>query len=292
MRLITLAMLAGFSGRAHTGVRRGVERGQRLHRSSGSSRPRPAESASPCRSTRTSRPAFWRPLPKVEPRTESSRNPIPDQARRRAGRVDAGSRPTRHYAWFWDEVPTAASPTYRGASTWRWPRCRQGPGGTIGARATHAAHAGDRRQIRHRDPEGDAGHRGFAGAGAGGDRHRKRGAGGCGQLVRGAVGLMQLIPATAERFGVSDSTDPVQNIKGGVAYLDWLMKRVRQRSADGACRLQRGRGGGTQQRRRAPLCRDAGLCAQGAGRLAGGAGPVPQPAGAGDGSLRVQGAWR
>lgn len=40
----------------------------------------------------------------------------------------------------------------------------------------------------------------------------------------GAVGLMQLIPATAERFGVSDSTDAVQNISGGVAYLDWLMK--------------------------------------------------------------------
>jgi soluble lytic murein transglycosylase-like protein len=41
----------------------------------------------------------------------------------------------------------------------------------------------------------------------------------------GAAGLMQLIPATAERFGVKDSKDPVQNIKGGVAYLDWLMKR-------------------------------------------------------------------
>ncbi|MDB5660636.1 MAG: Lytic transglycosylase, catalytic [Cypionkella sp.] len=41
----------------------------------------------------------------------------------------------------------------------------------------------------------------------------------------GAQGLMQLIPETAKRFGVSDSTDPVQNIKGGVAYLDWLMKR-------------------------------------------------------------------
>ena len=39
----------------------------------------------------------------------------------------------------------------------------------------------------------------------------------------GAVGLMQLIPATAERFGVTDATDPVQNIKGGVAYLDWLL---------------------------------------------------------------------
>jgi soluble lytic murein transglycosylase-like protein len=41
----------------------------------------------------------------------------------------------------------------------------------------------------------------------------------------GAQGLMQLIPATATRFGVTDSTDPEQNIKGGVAYLDWLMKR-------------------------------------------------------------------
>ena len=40
----------------------------------------------------------------------------------------------------------------------------------------------------------------------------------------GAQGLMQLIPATAARFGVTDSTDPAQNIKGGVAYLDWLLK--------------------------------------------------------------------
>ena len=40
----------------------------------------------------------------------------------------------------------------------------------------------------------------------------------------GAVGLMQLIPATAERFGVDDSLDTAKNIRGGVAYLDWLMK--------------------------------------------------------------------
>ena len=44
------------------------------------------------------------------------------------------------------------------------------------------------------------------------------------QSNKGASGLMQLIPATAERFGVTDATDPAQNIKGGVAYLDWLMK--------------------------------------------------------------------
>lgn len=40
----------------------------------------------------------------------------------------------------------------------------------------------------------------------------------------GAVGLMQLIPATAARFHVTDSAHPGQNIRGGVAYLDWLMR--------------------------------------------------------------------
>ncbi len=39
----------------------------------------------------------------------------------------------------------------------------------------------------------------------------------------GATGLMQLMPDTASRFGVTDATDPAQNIKGGVAYLNWLM---------------------------------------------------------------------
>ncbi len=38
----------------------------------------------------------------------------------------------------------------------------------------------------------------------------------------GAKGLMQLMPATAERFGV-DPLDPEQNIKGGITYLDWLL---------------------------------------------------------------------
>ncbi|WP_417719844.1 lytic transglycosylase domain-containing protein [Salipiger sp.] len=41
----------------------------------------------------------------------------------------------------------------------------------------------------------------------------------------GAQGLMQLMPATASRFGVSNALDPVQNIKGGVAFLDFLMDR-------------------------------------------------------------------
>lgn len=39
---------------------------------------------------------------------------------------------------------------------------------------------------------------------------------------KGAEGLMQLMPATAERFGVTDSFDPKQNIEAGVRYLKLL----------------------------------------------------------------------
>lgn len=41
----------------------------------------------------------------------------------------------------------------------------------------------------------------------------------------GAQGLMQLMPATARRFGVTDAFNAGQNIRGGVQYLAWLLKR-------------------------------------------------------------------
>lgn len=41
----------------------------------------------------------------------------------------------------------------------------------------------------------------------------------------GAQGLMQLMPATARRFGVANPFDVGQNIRGGVEYLAWLLKR-------------------------------------------------------------------
>jgi len=40
---------------------------------------------------------------------------------------------------------------------------------------------------------------------------------------KNAQGLMQLIPETAERFGVQDVWDPEQNLRGGMAYLRWLL---------------------------------------------------------------------
>jgi hypothetical protein len=40
---------------------------------------------------------------------------------------------------------------------------------------------------------------------------------------QGAMGVMQLMPATAERIGVSDPFDPVENIEGGVKYFNMLM---------------------------------------------------------------------
>lgn len=40
---------------------------------------------------------------------------------------------------------------------------------------------------------------------------------------KNAQGLMQLIPATAERFNVRNAFDPVQNLRGGLAYLRWLL---------------------------------------------------------------------
>lgn len=44
---------------------------------------------------------------------------------------------------------------------------------------------------------------------------------------KGAQGLMQLIPATAKRFGVADAYDPAQNINGGATYLNWLLNEFR-----------------------------------------------------------------
>ena len=40
---------------------------------------------------------------------------------------------------------------------------------------------------------------------------------------RGAIGLMQLLPATAKRFGAQDPYAPQENVLAGAHYLKWLM---------------------------------------------------------------------
>ncbi len=42
---------------------------------------------------------------------------------------------------------------------------------------------------------------------------------------KGAMGLMQLMPKTAQDMGVNDLSNPTQNIEGGVKYLAWLLER-------------------------------------------------------------------
>jgi soluble lytic murein transglycosylase-like protein len=41
--------------------------------------------------------------------------------------------------------------------------------------------------------------------------------------TKGALGLMQLVPSTARRFGVADAFNPAQNVEGGVRYLKYLL---------------------------------------------------------------------
>ncbi|MES2914470.1 MAG: lytic transglycosylase domain-containing protein [Pseudomonadota bacterium] len=158
-------------------------------------------------------------LPKVDP------NPVRDsEAAKAADAVpgESGPAPASSYAWYWDTVPTGI-----GAASDRFDLAlatlSQGPDGTVvGApRLQRMQEVADQygKDILRATLDTNVSPAlvlAVIGIESAGQPDAVSSA--------GAVGLMQLIPATAERFGVTDSTDPVQNIKGGVAYLDWLLK--------------------------------------------------------------------
>lgn len=157
--------------------------------------------------------------PKVEPRPETSAE-APPEAHAVAAAMPAPPRTA--YAWFWDSV----SPS-RGAVSGRFVQAMamlsRGPGGTS-VRAPRMQHLQDVARAHGTD---------ILKATIGTEVSPALvlaviGIESAGRVdaisSAGAEGLMQLIPATAARFGVTDSKDAAQNIRGGVAYLDWLMK--------------------------------------------------------------------
>ncbi|SNX69280.1 transglycosylase-like protein with SLT domain [Cereibacter ovatus] len=159
-------------------------------------------------------------LPKVEPRRPDA--PKPPAAPAPDLGLEPGPTPAgANYAWFWDKVPVS-----RTAVQGRFPQAlaalSQGPGGAV-VRAPRMQHL-ERIAEKHGTEilKATLGTRvspalvlAVIGIESAGRSDAVSSA--------GAQGLMQLIPATARRFGVSDSMDPGQNIRGGVAYLDWLM---------------------------------------------------------------------
>lgn len=127
------------------------------------------------------------------------------------------------YSWFWDTVPTAQSEV-SGRFTLALATLSQGPGGkTVNApRLQHMqeiaqAYGTDILKATVGTEVSPALVLAVIGIESAGNPQAISSA--------GAQGLMQLIPDTASRFGVTDSTNATQNIKGGVAYLDWLMKK-------------------------------------------------------------------
>ena len=68
----------------------------------------------------------------------------------------------------------------------------------------------------------------------------------------GALGLMQLMPATAERFGVTDRLDPAQNIMGGARYMNFLLRKFNNNLKLAVAAYNAGEGNVMKHRNRIP----------------------------------------
>ena len=148
-------------------------------------------------------------LPKVDPHPKPSA-PLPPVGPDAAGTTAAGKprpAPASSYAWFWDKVPAGIAEA-SGRFDLALAALGQGPGGTVvGApRMQHLQAVADRygKDILRATLDtrvSPALVLAVIGIESAGRPEAVSHA--------GAVGLMQLIPATAKRYGVSDSKDPV-----------------------------------------------------------------------------------
>ncbi|MBY5987607.1 lytic transglycosylase domain-containing protein [Roseovarius atlanticus] len=166
----------------------------------------------------------------IDPEDQAHLKPRPkdSDAGADAGTVDIPVVPsvTAAYGWFWTKVPTDDKASGPDRLRLAFETLRDGPGGASvkGPRLQHMqeiarAHGADILRATIGTEVSPALVLAVISVESGGRTDAISGA--------GAQGLMQLIPATAQRFGVSDSMLAGQNIKGGVAYLDWLMKEFR-----------------------------------------------------------------
>jgi soluble lytic murein transglycosylase-like protein len=157
-------------------------------------------------------------LPKVDPDPDWNLDEPKPAA---VGEKPSGPAPKSSYAWFWDTVPPGLSEA-SGRFDLAMAMLAQGPGGSMvrAPRLQHMqkiaeSHGTDILKATVGTKVSPALVLAVIGIESAGRTEAVSSAGG--------VGLMQLIPDTAARFGVTDSTDPAANIKGGVAYLDWLL---------------------------------------------------------------------
>jgi hypothetical protein len=153
-------------------------------------------------------------------------DPEPEPPKADIASADGAMAPTApvasSYGWFWDTVPTAQG-SVQGRFTLAMATLSQGPGGKAVA-APRLQHMQEIAQSYGTDilkaTLGTKVSPALVLAVIGIESAGRVDA----VSSAGAQGLMQLIPDTAARFGVTDSKNAGQNIKGGVAYLDWLMK--------------------------------------------------------------------
>src|SRR4030095_14294950 len=69
---------------------------------------------------------------------------------------------------------------------------------------------------------------------------------------KGALGLMQLMPATAQQFGVRNPFDPLENVRAGVAYLRQLLDRYENDERLALAAYNAGPGAGDRHRQNVP----------------------------------------